>query len=183
MLFPPHPGPYSYSKVIHRRRGELYILSPQPTVNNFGGTKTAICEQMDFHLQKRWHAELGRRITPPLSRGCIGRDFRSQLCALGSNEFSEVVVSTALYKAFAGPKPRVTPKRAYYEQTKHATELTQLAQPVHSHPARPGSSARSGASATSRLLGGAGLGRQEALSGGAHQPHDAAQNALHRAEA
>ncbi len=62
-------------KVIHQRRGELWFPPPQPVVNNFCATKILTCEQLDFRLQKRCHAELGRRITPPLSKDASGETF------------------------------------------------------------------------------------------------------------
>src|SRR5437870_3197129 len=58
--------PYRCSKVIHRRRGESCLLSPQPTVNNFGPVKIVACQQPRFRLSKGRHAGLGRRITVPL---------------------------------------------------------------------------------------------------------------------
>src|ERR1051326_4553270 len=62
-------------KVILRRRGELLIPSPQPAVNNFCAARTLGCEQRPFRLQKRRHAELGRRITLPLSKDALGETF------------------------------------------------------------------------------------------------------------
>jgi hypothetical protein len=71
----PYPNPYRSSKVIHRRRGELWDLSPQPTVNNFGATRISMCEQIQFCPRTGRHAELGRRITPPLSKDEWGETF------------------------------------------------------------------------------------------------------------
>src|ERR1051325_4030392 len=59
-------------KVIQQWRGEVWILSPQPVVNNFCAAKLLTCEQLDFRLPKRRHAELGRRITLPLSKDALG---------------------------------------------------------------------------------------------------------------
>ena len=62
-------------KVIHERRGERPSFSPQPVVNNFCGPNILTCEQPDFRFHKRRHAELGRRITLPLSKDELGETF------------------------------------------------------------------------------------------------------------
>ena len=67
--------PYRCSKVIHRRRGESCLLSPQPTVNNFGPVKIVACQQPRFRLSKGRHAGLGRRITVPLRINASGETF------------------------------------------------------------------------------------------------------------
>ena len=103
------PALIGSSKVIHRRRGELRKLSPQPTVNNFGATKILTCEQVTLRLQVRRHAELGRRMTPPLSRDALGETFAPSSALWTETNSQKVAVSSALYKAFAGPEPCVTP--------------------------------------------------------------------------
>src|SRR4051812_9719191 len=62
-------------KVIHQRRGELLFLSPQPMVNNFCAMNFLYCEPNPFRLHTRRHAELGRRMTPPLSKDASGETF------------------------------------------------------------------------------------------------------------
>jgi hypothetical protein len=56
----------SGSKVIHRRRGEHLIYSPQPPVNNFGGAQKMCCEKLPVLLNRQVeHAGAGRRILRP----------------------------------------------------------------------------------------------------------------------
>jgi len=74
-FFPLNPALIGVPKVIHQRRGELWILSPQPLVNNFCAANILACEQLHFRLQHRRHAELGRRITLPLSKDALGETF------------------------------------------------------------------------------------------------------------
>src|SRR5512142_2354889 len=93
----------------------------------------------------------------------MGRDFRSQLRALDANEYSEVAVSSALYKAFACPEPCVTPTAPCYEKRLDSNQFD---------PRHPTDTA-----ATHPVLGRPGLGRPEALPGRAHQPSWAEPNA------
>ena len=104
---------YRYSKVIHRRRGEHLIYSPQPPVNNFGGAQKMCCEKPSLLLnQQVEHAGAGRRILrpnvatfsqrlslrhpAPCCKGTL-RTFRLQV---------QTLTETNLYKPFhpAGPR-------------------------------------------------------------------------------
>jgi hypothetical protein len=59
----PNCRTYSPSKVIHRWRGVNLIHTPEPTVNNFGGAKKMLCQQLSIWLNRKvGHAGPGRRI-------------------------------------------------------------------------------------------------------------------------
>ncbi len=73
--FPLTPALIGLPKVIHHRRGELADFSPEPVVNNFCAVKVFTCEQAVFGVPKRRHAELGERMTPPLSKDALGETF------------------------------------------------------------------------------------------------------------
>jgi len=92
-------------------------------VNNFRAGKFPSCEQDGFFLQQKRHARAGKTNHPTHVARRIGRDFRSQPCALLFDEYSEVADQTALYKAFAGARLRVALQTNCTENNKDAKQL------------------------------------------------------------